>query len=52
MAPSKLILRAAILAIAVVLFTLPVSARADTYQILLFKLTTITTFSESTPQAT
>ncbi len=34
MASSKLISRAAILAVAVVLFTLPVSARADTYQIL------------------
>jgi hypothetical protein len=34
MASSKLISRAAILAIAVVLFTLQVSARADTYQIL------------------
>jgi PEP-CTERM motif len=31
---SKLLSRAAILAIAVVLFTLPVSARGDTYQIL------------------
>ena len=34
MAPSKLISRAAILAIAVVLFALPVSAHADIYQIL------------------
>ena len=34
MTPHKLLSRAAILAIAVVLFTFPISARADTYQIL------------------